>query len=330
MEAQRQVIRQLVAEGLTVQSALQTARMPRSTYYYKPGKDRPGRKASETTTYNGVCVPNRVVVEHMTGILSPDFIDYGYLKTTKVLNEQGFQIGKAKVYRLMKQERMLHPARKAGHHGKQYVSYTSPQPDGPMKILETDFKYLYIDGEKRFAYLLTILDTFHREVYEWHLSYEMKTNQIINLVIQLLDNHLIRKGKTYKDLAIIIRSDNGSQFIAKKYRQFLLNAQIRSEYIPPATPQMNGHIESFHSIVEKLVCRKYGFSTVDHAREVLARFYKTYNEDRIMRVLDFKSPANFIGLWNSQKIILTKKNGKNHFIFRKEGANPTPPFPEDF
>jgi len=43
-----------------------------------------------------------------------------------------------------------------------------------------------------------------------------------------------------------IRSDNGSEFIATKLRQFLKATEIETLYIEPGSPWQNGYGESFN------------------------------------------------------------------------------------
>ena len=43
-----------------------------------------------------------------------------------------------------------------------------------------------------------------------------------------------------------IRSDNGSEFIAKKVRKFLSRLSVRPLFSKPGSPWENGYIESFN------------------------------------------------------------------------------------
>jgi len=50
---------------------------------------------------------------------------------------------------------------------------------------------------------------------------------------------------------------------------------VDQEFILPAIAQQDVHIESFHSVVEELVWKKYEFEDIQHARQVLDRFFYT-------------------------------------------------------
>lgn len=45
-----------------------------------------------------------------------------------------------------------------------------------------------------------------------------------------------------------LRTDNGPQFIARKFQEICEKLGIIHEGIPVKTPDLNAHIEAFHSI----------------------------------------------------------------------------------
>jgi transposase InsO family protein len=183
-----------------------------------------------------------------------------------------------------------------------------------------DIKYIYIRGDNRNAYLITILDVLTRDALVWSLDYSMKSWQVIKLIDRLILNYLQPRELLKKNIQVTIRNDNGSQFVAKTVREHLKNNQILQEFIKPATPKQNGYIESFHSTVEKLVCQKFEFESLAHARKVFNDFYETYNKKRILKCLLNKTPEEFLKDWENNKLavsydVITKKQ---KFFFREE------------
>lgn len=325
MEAKRTIIRLYVSQGLRLNTALALAKLSRSTYYYRASYKKKGKACSQTTEQNGQWVDNEQVVHQIKAILEPDFIDYGYKRTTEALKERGFKIGKAKVYRLMKENGLLHPPKKASKSVSTFTVFSTPQPDRPFHILEIDIKYIYIQGERRNSYLITILDTFHRQAYTWGLFPNMKTDRIVELMLQLSDQYLIPRNIDPQILDVVIRTDHGSQFLSLKYIDLLGHLKIQRNYIAVATPQLNGHIEGFHSTVQRLVCNHYYFQTLSEAKKVFERFFHTYNHDRIMASILYKRPVQFLNLWDQGKIGYLKVSGKNKFFFKEEGPSQDAP-----
>lgn len=326
METRKQVVRKMVSLGMRTSKALTIASMARSTYYYKPTGGKKGKRPTGFTKLKGILVADDQVIKSIDKVLEPDFIDYGYIRTTEALKNMGYRINKKKVYRLMKEQGLLYPKRLIKSLDKDYVSYSSPICSRPFELIEIDIKYIYIHGERRNAYLITMLDVFTRQALVWTLNWDMKTNRVTELLNQLFTRWLIPLELDPKKIQVKIRSDNGSQFIAKLFRNHLIEASIENEYIHPGTPQQNGHIEAFHNTLSKLVCHKYELDSINQARDILVRFFEAYNHKRIMKAILYKSPADFFDLWKNGKVETKMVNGKmKHFFKERLPANQATP-----
>ena len=328
MEERKEVVNRYIQKGMKATKAAQIADFSRSGYYYRPNGGKPGKKPTGTILKkDGATVKNTTVVRDIKAIISPDFIDYGYEKVTAELHKKGYTINRKKVYRLMKENHLLNPKRVIPKQLKNYVKYSQPYPSRPFEILEVDIKYIYIRGDNRNAYLITILDVFTRKALVWSLVYSMKCRQVILLIDQFILNYLQPGNLLKKNLQVTVRSDNGSQFVAKIVREHLKENQIFQEFIKPATPEQNGYIESFHSTVEKLVCRKFEFESLAHAQKVFHNFYETYNKKRVLKCLLYKAPDDFLKEWENEKLAVVYhiKTKKQKFFFReKQNIKPVP------
>lgn len=317
MEQRRQVINKYVQLGLSTFRAFELAKMPRSTYYYKPKAGRKGRHPStHTPLVNGDLITNEQVVELIETICLDPFLDYGADRMCMELNNRGFIINKKKVYRLMKEHNMLYPKRaKSAAQARKRVDSNSPKPTFPFQVIELDIKYVYIHGLQRNAYLLTVIDTFTRMSLAWGLDLNMKAKQVAELLKEAIKNFAVENQEKYR---FRIRTDNGPQFIAQKLSDAVKELSLGHEFIKPGTPQQNGHIESFHHIVSKLITERYEFENLEAARQTFREFYLTYNQKRIKKELLGKSPAQFYQLWLENKIGQEMKNNKHKFFFKEK------------
>jgi putative transposase len=93
---------------------------------------------------------------------------------------------------------------------------------------------------------------------------------------------------------VSLRTDNGSQFEAGLFREYLKEMSVDHEFTHVATPQENCYIESFHSIVESAVCVKYEFENLAEAKATFNRFMNFYNQERLHGSLDNLSPNQFL------------------------------------
>ncbi|WP_461051630.1 hypothetical protein [Spirosoma arcticum] len=60
---------------------------------------------------------------------------------------------------------------------------------------------------------------------------------------------------------VILRNDNGSQFIAHSVRNFLKSSEVKQEFTHVATPEENFYIEAFHSILEHDIIERNEFAS---------------------------------------------------------------------
>jgi putative transposase len=316
----REIVCQYVGAGLRVAKAVSIAGLGKSTYYYRSTGKPKGKRASTHTLKGGKMVTNEIVVSDLVGILTPEYHDYGYKVSTVLLKRQGYEINHKKVRRLMRDNHLLHPRNKRTvRTNKKFVQFTSPPLEKPFSTIEADIKYVYIHGTNKNAYLLTFLCTFSRYALIWDLDYSMRSNHVVALVRDLISHPLLQKQSNLNPLKVIIRTDNGPQFIARNLSETLTAMDIDHEFIQPGTPQQNGHIESFHSTVTRLVCDRNVFIDLDMARDIFCDFYHAYNNTRVKKELLYYPPGHFLKLWEDSNIGIKKdKKGKEIFFFREE------------
>jgi transposase InsO family protein len=114
-----------------------------------------------------------------------------------------------------------------------------------------DIKMVWIEGLRRYGFVLTILDVFTPVVLHWELGFHMRQADVECAWGKVIENHLEPNGAKSWETHIEIRSDNGPQFCANKLRQFFKGNYLMQTYTHPYTPQENGHIESFHAILAR-------------------------------------------------------------------------------
>lgn len=321
MEERKELMVSFVGKGLSVAKACAITGISKSCYYYRSNGKRKGRIPSKVTLLDdGRVISNAEVVGRIQRLLfSNDFIDYGYQRVHQALRKQGVKINHKKVYRLMKEANLLFPAKKSQSRRREFVKYTIPEYTEPFATVEIDIKYVYIAGERRHAYLATILDIFSRLAVEWEIDWQMKASDIVALIKRFLASRFVKSY--WKRIVLKIRTDNGPQFISIELGKEINLLALEQEFIRPGTPQQNGHIESFHNTLKKLVTDKFEFKTLEEAKAVLRQFYKVYNNQRIMKSILYCSPKEFLEHWEKGKIGIKEKNGKQTFFFR-EGQPP--------
>lgn len=272
----------------TFKELCQWTMLSRSSFYYKPSGGKKGIKpSSETSKIDGTIVPNTDVIDKIRAILSGEFVCYGYQKIAMQLKREEFIINHKKVYRLMDQNSLLLGKKIKTNGKRQWVKHRKIKAVKPMEYLCLDIKYLWVHGEKRFYYLLTILDVYSRKILQWILQKSVRKIDVINLF-----RHI---NLQYGIKGVNVRNDNGSQFIAHDVRQFLRAAEANQEFTHIATPQENAYIEAYHSILETEVVQRFEFESYYEAKMTIEAYVEFYNNRRLHSGIEFKTPAQ---QWN--------------------------------
>jgi putative transposase len=303
--------------GLSRKECLEVCGITRHDLYYIPKTGSPGRKPSITTRKleNGACsdVENSVVIKAIKDTLKDPLCDYGHKKMTAQLQHLGFDINRKKVYRLMKDYRLLKPQTLKPAVKKNYVRYRILTPEAPLTLIEMDIKQIWLRSEQEFAYVLTFIDVFTRVVLHWHVGYYMRQQEVEDGLYAIIVDHLDPYDMFASPLGIEIRSDNGPQFCANSIVEYMKENGFNQTFTHPYTPQENGHIESFHSILSKAF-EYEEFKELKSLIKWLEIFYDHYNEKRLHGSIADLSPNIFWRLWNKKLITrivnVDKKNRK--------------------
>lgn len=246
----------------------------RSSFYYRRS-DRPrGRKpTTHTRDIEGKLFENQVVVQQIEQILLEEFCCYGYQMMTSELQAMGWIINDKKVYRLMGEHHLLFNTRIRARPGRRdFVRFRRIKADRPLQYLCMDIKYVHIHGQGRNALLLTVMDVFTRRELIHTLRFNIRKGDVLVMLSLLL--------LEYRPQGMVLRNDNGSQFIAAVVRQFLREKGIYQEFTHVATPEENAYIEALHSNLQREVIERFEFDSIYHAQMVFNRYFTWYNEKR--------------------------------------------------
>jgi len=258
---------------ITLENLLSWVDLSKSSFYYKSSDGKRGTKPSVCTfRQDGILVDDTLVIEEIKGILSQEFCCYGYHNVTNELREMGYIINHKKVYRLMKGQNLLLGKVISTSGKRQFVKHRKIEATRPMEYLCLDIKYVWVAGESRNYFLLTVLDVFTRIAIEQIFQKSIRKTDVIN-IFRRINSAFGIKGVT-------VRNDNGSQFIANDVKQFLRTAEANQEFTHIATPEENAYIEAFHSIVQREVIDRFEFQGFYEAKLTLQAHRDWYNNRR--------------------------------------------------
>lgn len=290
--------------------------MTKHQFYYQPRKERTSPSSTFTLKVDpgGVeAVSNEEITEKIKHLQTYPEFDYGYKKFCTHLKLEGYIINHKKVYRLMKEKVLL--KEKPIKQEKVYVKYRKVLPTKPLEVLEMDIKFVWVEEHRRHVYILTVIDTFNRFCLNRIEGYQIKNEQVKIMWEEIIEQYLQPNDCLNQPIRIELRNDNDKRFSAKKLQYFFALNRIDQVFIHPYTPQENGHIESFHSILSRHLDR-YVFWSLDELETNLDQFYEYYNERRIHSSIANLSPATFWKCWNNNWIERTVDTKKRKTKFK--------------
>ncbi|PKK89076.1 MAG: hypothetical protein CVV64_16140, partial [Candidatus Wallbacteria bacterium HGW-Wallbacteria-1] len=125
-----------------------------------------------------------------------------------------------------------------GTHKKGFI-----QPEKPHEQWHTDISYLNILGTNYF--FMGVLDGFSRSI----LHHEVRTDMTTDDVQIVIQRTLEKVGLETKPRII---TDNGGQYVAREFKDFLKFRDISHSRTRPNHPQSNGKIERFHKSLKQV------------------------------------------------------------------------------
>jgi transposase InsO family protein len=171
------------------------------------------------------------------------------------------------------------------------------QPLEPHEHWHVDVSYINIHGT--FFYLFSVLDGASRFIVHWELR-EAMTTRDIEIILQ-------RAREKFPAARPRIISDNGPQFIANDFKQFIRQCGMSHVRTSPYYPQSNGKLERWHRSM-KAECIRPGVPlTLDDGRRLLAAYVHHYNHERLHSALGYVAPAD-------------RLHGRHHDIFAARRA----------
>ena len=207
-------------QKIGLKNLCQWVQLPLSSFHYKPLAGKPGAKPSlYTKMLDGKVVVNEEVIGSIKKLLSEEFVCYGYKKVSASLKQLKYLINDKKVYRLMDENNLLlgKVIRTTGK--RQFVKHRKITATCPMDYLCLDIKYLWVHGEQRWYYLLSVIDVFSRKIIAWILQRSIKQIDVINIFRRINQQHPIK--------GVNIRNDNGSQFLANSVKRYLSSEEAK-------------------------------------------------------------------------------------------------------
>jgi putative transposase len=130
--------------------------------------------------------------------------------------------------------------------------------------------------------ILTVIDEYSRECLALHVARKLTAEDLIEVMERLVAE---------RGAPAHMRSDNGSEFIARLLQKWLAERQVKTLYIEPGSPWQNGHVESFNGSLRDECLDRELMLSVAEARVLIEDYRRHYNEERPHGGIGYRTPA---------------------------------------
>lgn len=172
------------------------------------------------------------------------------------------------------------------------------QPLAAHEHWHVDISHINVAGT--FYYLCSLLDGCSRSIVHHELRESMTEADVEIIIQRALEKHPGAKPR--------IISDNGPQFIAKDFKEFVRIAGLTHVKTSPYYPQSNGKIERWHKSLKADCIRPGTPLDIEQARRLIAAFVEHYNTVRLHSAIGYITPQD--KLLGNDKAIFADRDQK--------------------
>ena len=215
----------------------------------------------------------------------------GYRRLTyMMLDRDVVAVSPSSTYRVLKEAGLLRSWNRT--ESKKGTGFQPPLR--PHEHWHTDVSYLNICGT--FYYFCGLLDGYSRTIVHWEIR-ETMTEDDVEIILE-------RAREKFPDQHPRIISDNGPQFIARDFKDYIRLCGMTHVRTSPFYPQSNGKIERFHQSLKRECIRPKTPVSLDDARRTVGPYVDHYNNERLHSAIGYLAPRD-------------KLDGRSELIFEQ-------------
>lgn len=189
-----------------------------------------------------------------------------------MLNMEGWNVGKDRVYTIWREEGLKVPAKqpKRGRLWLNDGSCIRKRAEYKNHVWSYDFIFDRTHNGRTIK-ILNILDEYTRECLATYTARRISSQDVIIVLADLFLKQGVPK---------FIRSDNGPEFVSKKLRKWFSTLEVQPLFIEPGSPWENGYIESFNGKMRDQFLNGELFYSLKEAQILIEKWRQHYNNVR--------------------------------------------------
>jgi putative transposase len=159
------------------------------------------------------------------------------------------------------------------------------------------------------------MDGYSRFLVHWDLREQM-TEADVEIILE-------RAKEQYPGVRPRVISDNGPQFIAKDFKEFIRISGITHVRTSPYYPQSNGKIERWHKSLKGECIRPGTPLSLEDARRLVKSYVEHYNNVRLNSAIGYITPKDMLA--GHQQEIQAERDRKLETAREQGGIDATGP-----
>ena len=211
---------------------------------------------------------------------------YGYRRVAWWLKrKEGLRVNRKRVLRVMREQGLLVPSRRL--RARRRKEWGRVEVSRPNQVWQADLTKIWAGSTVGWAYLVSVIDCFTREIVGWDLSNRCRTEEALAAVERAV---LERLPAGSRGAGLTLTTDNGAQFTSTRFLETLTRLGIPHRRTAYHHPEGNSYIERFHRSLKEEEVGLADYRNLDEARDGIGRYLWEYNHDRPHRGLRDRTP----------------------------------------
>jgi len=269
--------------GLSAERACRLLHVSSSGYY--AWRDRPTSKRQQDDV---------IYLAHIRSFFYETGSTYGSPRMTAELQEHGFDIGRRRVARLMKDSGLL------ARQTRRFKRTTDSRHTHPVyaNLLAQDFTascpnekwgvdISYVWTREGWLYLAIVMDFYARRIVGWACSDRLK----VALALKAFDRAVALRQP---DPGLIHHSDRGSQYCSREYHLRIKKHGMKGSMSAKGNCYDNAAVETFFKTIKTELIWRTSFASRQEAENMIGQYIDGfYNPKRRHSTLNYVSPMQF-------------------------------------
>jgi putative transposase len=143
-------------------------------------------------------------------------------------------------------------------------------PLQPNQVWSMDFMHDQLSDGRSFR-LFNVIDDHNREALAMEADFSLPSERVIRALQQLIQ---------WRGKPLVIRSDNGPEYISQAMKGWAAESGIQLHYIQPGNPQQNAYVERFNRTVRYEWLSQYLWQDIEQVQDFATQWQWQYNHER--------------------------------------------------